>query len=102
MTALPPTAPASAAIEATGARLSSPNSLAPFSVLVVEDQAVMRAALVTELKQAGVTQVLEAENGRAALALFRSERPDMVLLDIRLPGEDGMDGFFYSRLRKAG
>ena len=89
MTALPPTAPASAAIEATGARLSSPNSLAPFSVLVVEDQAVMRAALVTELKQAGVTQVLEAENGRAALALFRSERPDMVLLDIRLPGEDG-------------
>lgn len=49
----------------------------------------MRAALVTELKQAGVTQVLEAENGRAALALFRSERPDMVLLDIRLPGEDG-------------
>lgn len=49
----------------------------------------MRAALVTELHQAGVTQVLEAENGRTALALFRSERPDLVLLDIRLPGEDG-------------
>lgn len=45
----------------------------------------MRAALVTELRQAGVTQVLEAENGRTALALFRSERPDLVLLDIRLP-----------------
>ena len=89
MTALPSNVLASTAIESNGARFSSPESSAPFSVLVVEDQAVMRAALVTELRQAGVTQVLEAENGRTALALFRSERPDMVLLDIRLPGEDG-------------
>ena len=89
MTALPSNVLASTAIESSGARFSSPESSAPFSVLVVEDQAVMRAALVTELRQAGVTQVLEAENGRTALALFRSERPDMVLLDIRLPGEDG-------------
>ena len=87
MTALPSFV--SPAIESSGARFSSPESGAPFSVLVVEDQAVMRAALVTELHQAGVTQVLEAENGRSALALFRSERPDLVLLDIRLPGEDG-------------
>ena len=49
----------------------------------------MRVALVAELRQAGVTQVLEAENGRTAMALFRSERPDLVLLDIRLPSEDG-------------
>ena len=87
MTALPSSV--SPAIESSGARFSSPESATPFSVLVVEDQAAMRAALVTELHQAGVTQVLEAENGRSALALFRSERPDLVLLDIRLPGEDG-------------
>lgn len=89
MTALPSSASALSAIESSGARFSSPDSATPFSVLVVEDQAAMRAALVTELRQAGVTQVLEAENGRTALALFRSERPDLVLLDIRLPGEDG-------------
>ena len=40
----------------------------------------MRAALVTELRQAGVTQVLEAENGRSALALFRSNRLTGALL----------------------
>ncbi|MEG0676061.1 MAG: diguanylate cyclase [Comamonas sp.] len=89
MTASPLTASTNPAIEATGARFSSPDAPAPFSVLVVEDQPSMRSALVAELRSAGVSQVLEAENGRTALALFRSERPDLVLLDIRLPGEDG-------------
>ena len=89
MTALPSFV--SPAIESSGARFSSPESGAPFSVLVVEDQAVMRAALVTELHQAGVTQVLEAENGRSALALFRSERPDLVLLDVMMPHKSGFD-----------
>ena len=60
-----------------------------FSVLVVEDQASVRAALVAELRRAGVSDILEADAGDAALHLFKARRPDLVLLDIRLPGQDG-------------
>lgn len=60
-----------------------------FSVLVVEDQASVRAALVAELRRAGVSDVFEAPEGTSALHLFKARRPDLVLLDIKLPGEDG-------------
>ena len=60
-----------------------------FSVLVVEDQASVRAALVAELQHAGVSDILEAPEGQAALHLFKTRRPDLVLLDIKLPGQDG-------------
>ncbi|GGH58262.1 diguanylate cyclase response regulator [Comamonas phosphati] len=89
MSAIPPPSLERSAIESDAARFTPQDASAPFSVLVVEDQPSVRAALVKELRQAGVSEVLEAENGRAALALFRSRRPDLVLLDIRLPGEDG-------------
>ncbi|EER61316.1 response regulator receiver modulated diguanylate cyclase [Acidovorax delafieldii 2AN] len=61
----------------------------PFSVLVVEDMESMRAALVAELRHAGVATVLEAPEGALALHLFKTRRPDLVLLDIKLPGKDG-------------
>ena len=64
-------------------------SASPFTVLVVEDQDSVRAALVGELHHAGVSDVLQAANGNMALHLFRSRRPDLVLLDIKLPGNDG-------------
>lgn len=89
MSVIPPQSSERSAIESDAARFTPQDASAPFSVLVVEDQPSMRTALVRELHQAGVSEVLEAENGRAALALFRSRRPDLVLLDIRLPGEDG-------------
>lgn len=60
-----------------------------FSVLVVEDQASVRAALVSELQRAGVSAIHEAADGGSALHLFQQHRPDLVLLDIKLPGEDG-------------
>ncbi|KQB57657.1 diguanylate cyclase domain-containing protein [Acidovorax facilis] len=60
-----------------------------FSVLVVEDQGSVRAALVAELRRAGVSDIFEAPEGNAALHLFKTHRPDLVLLDIRLPGQDG-------------
>ncbi|WP_027014697.1 diguanylate cyclase domain-containing protein [Comamonas composti] len=82
-TSMPP------AIEATCARLASPDTTSPFTVLVVEDQAAVRASLVSELRLAGISEIVEADNGQAALELFKKHRPDLVLLDIRLPGEDG-------------
>ena len=60
-----------------------------FKVLVVEDQKSVRAALVAQLQHAGVPQVLEAGDGDSALELFIQHRPDLVLLDIKLPGKDG-------------
>ena len=65
------------------------NTAQPFSVLVVEDQESVRAALVGELRNAGISQVLEAHDGETALRLFTERRPDLVLLDICLPGKDG-------------
>jgi len=75
----PHTAPASPASESAN----------PFSVLVVEDMESLRSALVAELRHAGVSSVLEAGDGDAALQAFRQFRPDLVLLDICLPGNDG-------------
>ena len=60
-----------------------------FSVLVVEDQGSVRAALVAELRRTGVSDIFEAPEGQAALHLFKTHRPDLVLLDIKLPGQDG-------------
>ena len=69
--------------------LNGADATQPFSVLVVEDMDSLRAALVAELRRAGVSQVLEASEGDTALRLFTEQRPDLVLLDIQLPGKDG-------------
>jgi len=72
----------------------------PFCVLLVEDQASLRAQLSSELHRAGATEVLQAAQADAALQLFKLRRPDMVLLDIRLPG--GEDGYWVAqRMREA-
>ncbi len=81
-----PFSPSSAPYPAAPVSASHRNS---FSVLVVEGQNSVRAVLVAELRQAGVTEIFEAPEGAAALHLFKTHRPDLVLLDIRLPGKDG-------------
>ncbi len=60
-----------------------------FSVLVVEDQPSVRAVTVAELRRAKVPIVHEAASADSALRQFVEHRPDLVLLDIRLPGQDG-------------
>ncbi|GKT22287.1 diguanylate cyclase [Acidovorax sp. SUPP3334] len=67
----------------------------PFTVLVVEDQASLRAVLTAELRHAGVADVLEAASGDQALDLFQLHRPDLVLLDIRL--SDHNDGYWVAQ-----
>lgn len=87
--------PATSTPEAFPARLHE-----PFCVLVVEDQASIRALLADELRQVGASEVLEATSADAALQLFKLRRPDLVLLDIRLPG--GNDGYWVAqRMREA-
>lgn len=61
----------------------------PFTVLVVDDQEAIRLALGLELKQVGVKTVWQAGSAEEALEVFKAKRPDLVLLDIRMPGHDG-------------
>ena len=61
-------------------------------ILIVDDEQPARARLHDLIQQGGGGHVLlEAENGLAALQLARNERPDAVLLDIRMPGMDGLE-----------
>jgi DNA-binding response OmpR family regulator len=59
-------------------------------ILVVEDDSRIYGLVRDYLERAGFA-VLWASDGRAALSLARSERPDLVVLDLGLPGLDGMD-----------
>ena len=81
--------PPTTLLETLPETLPHPAPADPFKVLVVEDQNSVRVALVGSLRHAGVSDVLEAANGNTALQLFKQHRPDLVLLDIRLPGNDG-------------
>ncbi len=60
------------------------------TVLVVDDEERLRELLRGYLAQAGFT-VLLAADGYQALELARAERPDLIILDLMLPGMDGLD-----------
>jgi len=62
----------------------------PHKVLVVEDEANLLVALEYNLNSAGY-DVLTAEDGENGLALARSEKPDLVILDVMLPKLDGFE-----------
>jgi DNA-binding response OmpR family regulator len=59
-------------------------------VLLVDDDALMRRSLKYQLSREGYS-VHTAEDARHALSLARNERPDLVLLDIGLPDQNGLD-----------
>jgi two-component system, OmpR family, alkaline phosphatase synthesis response regulator PhoP len=60
----------------------------PMRVLVIDDEAPIRLLCRVNLEAEGMI-VLEAGNGEAGLELARAERPDVVLLDVMMPGLDG-------------
>lgn len=64
---------------------------APLRVVVVDDHPLYRDGIVRALDAAGIQVVAEAADGDAALALVREHRPDVALLDVNMPGLDGID-----------
>jgi DNA-binding NarL/FixJ family response regulator len=61
-------------------------------VIVVDDQSLARAGITTVVNsQKDMSVVAEAANGQEALDQIRSQRPNVVLMDIRMPGTDGID-----------
>ncbi|MDH3399226.1 MAG: response regulator transcription factor [Acidimicrobiia bacterium] len=60
------------------------------TILVVDDELKITRLLRDYLQQAGF-RVVTAADGQAALSVARAERPDMIVLDLGLPGLDGLD-----------
>src|SRR6185437_3078655 len=75
---------AAAPVTATGASLRADMP----RVLIAEDDRVIANAMATHLRGAGM-DVEWADNGDAALRKLRFERPDVAVIDLMLPGEDG-------------
>ncbi|MFE5946015.1 response regulator [Streptomyces sp. NPDC056480] len=74
-------------------------------VVIVDDQALVRTGFRMILAAAGIDVVAEAADGDAAVAAVRRTRPDVVLMDIRMPGTDGLEAtrrILADRTGKAG
>lgn len=60
-------------------------------VLVADDHAIVRQGVVTVLRDApGIAVVAEAADGAAAVARYAEHRPDVALVDLKMPGLDGV------------
>jgi AmiR/NasT family two-component response regulator len=60
-------------------------------ILVAEDETIIRLDLKDLLERAGFEVVAEAKDGEEAVALARSEQPDLILLDVKMPRLDGIE-----------
>jgi DNA-binding NarL/FixJ family response regulator len=68
----------------------------PIRVLLADDHALVRAgfrSLLQDLK--GIQVIAEAENGREALNQIQEHRPDVVLMDIAMPGMNGLEALWH-------
>lgn len=70
--------------------MDKPTGQSEKRILLVDDEQDIRDVLSITLTDMGY-EVLEAENGRDAMALFKAEKPMITLTDIKMPGMDGID-----------
>jgi DNA-binding NarL/FixJ family response regulator len=63
----------------------------PVTVVIADDQALVRSGFRLILKAAGINVVAEAATGEEAVAATRAHRPDVVLMDVRMPVMDGIE-----------
>ena len=72
--------------------MTAPGLPNPIRVLVVDDQELVRSGFCVILDTVdGIEVVGEAGNGEAAVAAVAAHQPDVVLMDIRMPGMDGLE-----------
>jgi DNA-binding NarL/FixJ family response regulator len=72
----------------------------PIRVLLVDDQKLMREGLRVLLELEPDLEVVgEAADGRAALEAYVAQQPDVVLMDVRMPGMDGVEATWRLRQR---
>jgi len=63
----------------------------PVRVVIADDQALVRSGFRLILAADGIDVVAEAADGTEAIVAVRDTRPDLVLMDIRMPGMDGLE-----------
>src|SRR5918997_5483980 len=71
------------------AAMQAPEKTAP-KVLIAEDEAIIRLDLKEMLEEEGFSVVGEASDGEAAVRLAREQTPDLVIMDVKMPGMDGL------------
>lgn len=59
-------------------------------ILLVDDEAHVRKFIGLIIRKLGSPLIIEAGNGREAVELFQREKPDLVLLDVNMPVQDGL------------
>lgn len=64
----------------------------PLRAVIADDQALVRTGFRMILTAGGIDVVAEATDGAEAIAAVRRTRPDVVLMDIRMPRTDGPPG----------
>ncbi|BCI90171.1 DNA-binding response regulator [Mycobacterium kansasii] len=75
------------------------NSAARIAVLLADDHEVVRAGVAFMVnRQADMEVVAEAANGHEAVEMYAARRPDVALIDLRMPGVDGVE--CVSRIRE--
>ncbi|MBQ6733717.1 MAG: response regulator [Lachnospiraceae bacterium] len=67
------------------------------NILIVDDSRISRRVLRNSLELMGHTVVAEAGNGDEALTLYEEHHPDLVTMDITMPGMDGIECLFRMR-----
>lgn len=60
-------------------------------ILLVDDESHIRKYVALILKQMGSPAIVEVANGQEAVAQYRLDRPDLVLLDVNMPQMDGIE-----------
>lgn len=70
--------------------MAMPSALATRTILVVEDEPSIAAAVATRLRSEGFEVALAAD-GPSGVTLYEELQPDLVVLDLMLPGLDGLD-----------
>ena len=61
-----------------------------YKILVVDDAGFMRMMIKNYLTKAGYSTIIEGEDGEKAVSLYKSELPDLVIMDITMPNLDGI------------